>query len=186
MTTSTARVRRGPRASDFDKEQVNALPAWRVILQMVRYRWKLWTLNLAAMLLLTIFWQVPGFALREFFNILSGDATAGYGIWALIAVLAGSHVMRTFGFYGLIRTNVPFFVHTMTLLRKNLLRHILRRPGAAALPDSPGEAISRFRGDVFEISLFALWLNDILGLVVFGVVAVVALVRINRRSPSCR
>ena len=179
MTTSTARVRRGPRASDFDKEQVNALPAWRVILQMVRYRWKLWTLNLAAMLLLTIFWQVPGFALREFFNILSGDATAGYGIWALIAVLAGSHVMRTFGFYGLIRTNVPFFVHTMTLLRKNLLRHILRRPGAAALPDSPGEAISRFRGDVFEISLFALWLNDILGLVVFGVVAVVAMVRIN-------
>ena len=67
------------------------------------------------------------------------------------------------GIYGLITTNTPFFMNTMTLLRKNLLRHILRRPGASALPDSPGEAISRFRGDTFEIPLFALWLNDLMG-----------------------
>jgi ATP-binding cassette subfamily B protein len=179
MTTSTARAARGPRATDFEREQVDALPAWRVILQMVRYRLRTWLLNLAAMLLLTLFWQVPGFALREFFDILSGDAATGFGIWSIIGVLAGAHVMRTFGFWGLIRTNVPFFVHTMTLLRKNLLRHILRRPGAAALPDSPGEAISRFRGDVFEISLFALWLNDIQGLLLFGIVAVVAMFSIN-------
>ncbi|MCJ7551188.1 MAG: ABC transporter ATP-binding protein/permease, partial [Anaerolineae bacterium] len=75
----------------------------------------------------------------------------------------------------------PFFMNTMTLLRKNMLTHVLKRPGASALPDSPGEAISRFRGDVFEISLFALWINDILGMLVFGVVAVVAMVAIDAR-----
>ncbi len=81
--------------------------------------------------------------------------------------------------YGLIATNVPFFIHTMTLLRRNLLAHILRRPGASALPDSPGEAISRFRGDVFEISLFALWMNDILGMIAFAVVAIITMLSIN-------
>ena len=30
------------------------------------------------------------------------------------------------------------------------------------LPDSPGEAVSRFRNDVLEIPLFAIWINDII------------------------
>jgi ATP-binding cassette subfamily B protein len=65
------------------------------------------------------------------------------------------------------------------LLRKNLLVHILKRPGASALPDSPGEAISRFRGDVFEIPLFALWMNDIQGLLFVSVIAMVLMFQIN-------
>jgi ABC-type multidrug transport system fused ATPase/permease subunit len=92
-----------------------------------------------------------------------------------------SEIGTLLGIYGLISTNVPFFMHTMTLLRKNLLKHILRRPGASALPDSPGEAISRFRGDVFEIPLFSLWINDMLGSISFSVVALIIMFRI---SPS--
>ena len=67
----------------------------------------------------------------------------------------------------------------MTLLRKNLLKYILKRPGAKALPDSPGEATSRFGGDVFEIPLFALWLNDIQGSMLFGIIAIVIMLSIN-------
>jgi ATP-binding cassette, subfamily B, bacterial len=179
MTVKTVRAPRGLLEQDLEREIVDALPAWKVILRMVRYRLGLWLLNLTSVLLITIMWQIPGFALRGFFNLLSGDADAGVSLWSMIAILAGCHLGRTFGILGAIRTNVPFFVHTMTLLRKNLLRHILRRPGAAALPDSPGEAISRFRGDVFEISLFALWLNDMQGMLAFGIVAVVAMLSID-------
>ena len=85
------------------------------------------------------------------------------------------------GIYGLVLTNVPFFVGTLTMLRSNMLAHILKRPGASALPDSPGEAISRFRGDVFEIPLFALWLNDINGLLVSGGVALTIMFSINAK-----
>lgn len=148
----TAETLRAPRER-LEREAVDALSAWRVILQMVRFRPGLWLLNLAAMLVLNLFWQLPGFVLQAFFDLLSGDAAAGLTVWTLVTILAGCMVGRVLGMYGLIRTNVPFFVHTAALLRRNLLRHILRRPGAAALPDSPGEAISRFRGDVFEISL---------------------------------
>jgi ATP-binding cassette subfamily B protein len=160
---------------------VEALPAWRVILSTVRYRPRLWLGNLASMLLLMLVFQVPAFVMRGFFDLLTGEAQVSLGVWGLIALLFASEAGRFVGVWGLINTNVPFWVHTMTLLRKNLLKNILRRPGAAALPDSPGEAISRFRGDVFEIPLFALWLNDILGLLFFSTIALFMMVRINAR-----
>ena len=49
-----------------------------------------------------------------------------------------------------------------TLIRKNLLTHILKRPGASQLPDSAGEAVSRFKTDVDQIPLFVILVNDIL------------------------
>ena len=46
----------------------DSLPAWKVILKMIQYRPDLWLANLFAMLLLMLFVQIPGLALREFFN----------------------------------------------------------------------------------------------------------------------
>jgi len=155
------------------------LPAWKVILSMIRFRKRLWLANLLMMLILMGFYQIPGLALREFFNLLSGSAQMGLNLWTLIALLFLAELGSTLGGWGLIATNVPFFMHSMTLLRKNMLRHILRRPGASALPDSPGEAISRFRGDTFEIPLFALWINDIIGAVLFNAISLTVMLRIS-------
>ncbi len=166
-------------AATFSNKTKASLPAWKVIVKMIQYRKGLWLGNFAAMIFLMLCFQIPGLALREFFNLLSGSSPLGLNLWSIIILMFITEIGATLGIYGLISTNVPFFMNCMTLLRKNLLRHILRRPGASALPDSPGEAISRFRGDVFEIPLFALWINDILGLVVFNIVALVVMIRIN-------
>ena len=163
------------------KTDPKKMPAWKVIWMMIRFRPKLWLANLLAMIIAMLFFQVPGLLMREFFNSLTGNAQVGLNLWTIIALLFTAEIGSVLGIYGIIVTNVPFFVNTMTLLRKNLLKYILRRPGASALPDSPGEAVSRFRGDVFEIPLFALWLNDISGLFVFSVIALVIMMRI---SPS--
>ncbi len=164
-----------------ERESGSAQPAWRVILAMIRYRPKLWIFNMFWMMVLMMSLQLPGLAMRWFFDLLTGSQPAQFGVWTLVAFLFVSEGGRILGVYGLISTNVPFFGATLTLLRKNLLRHILRRPGASALPDSPGEAISRFRGDVFEIPLFALWMNDLLGSIAFSAVALVIMVQINAR-----
>jgi ATP-binding cassette subfamily B protein len=156
-----------------------ALPAWKAILATIRFRPWLWIGNFCSMMVLMLSFQVPATVLRRFFNLLSGSEQAGLNVWTLAALMFVSEAVRLSGVYGLIRTNTPFFVHSMTMLRRNMLRHILRRPGASALPDSPGEALSRFRGDVFEIPLFALWINDLLGSVVFSAVAIVTMARIN-------
>ena len=155
------------------------LPAWKVIFKMIRYRPGLWLANLVAMLILMLFFQIPALAMREFFNMLSGNSQAGLSLWTIVALLFAAEIGSLLGIYGLFTTNIPFFMNTMTLLRKNLLTHILRRPGASALPDSPGEAISRFRGDVFEIPLFSLWINDILGSIAFSTIALIIMARIN-------
>jgi len=172
MSTSTAEFAKTP-------ETKRTLPAWKVIFRMIRYRRSLWLGNLLAMLFLMLFYQIPGLVLREFFNTLSGSTQAGMNLWTIVALLFCAEIGSVLGMYGLITTNTPFFMNTMTLLRKNLLKHILRRPGASALPDSPGEAISRFRGDTFEISLFALWINDLLGSLAFNIIALVVMVRIS-------
>ncbi len=155
------------------------LPAWKVVWAIIRFRPGFWILNFFSMMMLMLFLQVPGLVMRQFFDTVSGVASADFGLWTLMAFLVIGEMVRIAAIFGLIVTHVPFWVHTMTLLRRNLLKHILRRPGASALPDSPGEATSRFRGDVFEIPLFALWLNDLMGLILFSIIAIVIMVRIN-------
>ena len=156
-----------------------SLPAWKVIWKSIQYRKDLWLANWLMMIILMLFYQIPGLAIREFFNNLSDSAPLGLNLWSIVGLLFAAEIGSVLGMYGLVVTNVPFFMNSMTLLRKNLLRHILRRPGASALPDSPGEAISRFRGDTFEIPLFALWLNDIMGMIAFNVIALIVMVRIS-------
>ena len=180
MTSSTKPELLRPEAY-AERETSTAQPAWRVILDMIRFRPKLWLLNLVAMLFLMMSFQLPGLSMRWFFDLLTGDSPATFGLWTLVAFLFAGEVGRLLGLFGLVSTNVPFFGATLTLLRKNLLRHILRRPGASALPDSPGEAISRFRGDVFEIPLFSLWINDLLGNIAFSIVALVVMLKIHAR-----
>jgi ATP-binding cassette subfamily B protein len=129
--------------------------------------------------LMMLAWLVPGLVTREFFNLITGDAPARFDLWTLIAFLVAGSLLRIAGILGLIRTNTPFEYHNHTLLHANLLRHILRQPGARALPESPGAAISRFSGDVDELPLFALWMNDLFGAALFTAVAGAIMLRIN-------
>jgi ATP-binding cassette subfamily B protein len=138
------------------------MPAWQVILRMVRYRIGYWLVDLIAVGFARTAWQVaPGLIMRAFFNVLTGTASAGLNVWSIVAMVLAIFVGRQMGGYGFVYADVPLFAHIATLLRRNLLRYVLHRPGAAALPESPGEAISRFRGDVFEIPLFVIWINDL-------------------------
>ncbi|MEJ2487694.1 MAG: hypothetical protein P8Y68_18405, partial [Anaerolineales bacterium] len=62
------------------RETSTAQPAWRVILDMIRFRPRLWLLNLLAMLLLMMSFQLPGLSMRWFFDLLSGDQPAQFGL----------------------------------------------------------------------------------------------------------
>ncbi len=145
------------------KQDPQGLPAWRVILSMLRFRPGYWFIDLLSVSAVRLAWQIgPGLVIRSFFNLLTGDAPTSLTFWTILAALVALLVVRLLGEYGFVYADVPLFADVSTLLRKNLLKHILRRPGAAPLPDSPGEAITRFRNDVMEIPLFVILTNDIL------------------------
>ena len=166
--------------ADSKDENFRAMPAWKVILQMVRFRPWYWFIDLVSVLLVRLMWQLaPGLVMRAFFDLITDQASARYDIWTIIAMLVSILVVRLMGEYGFYYADVPLFSEVALLLRRNLLKHILKRPGAATLPDSPGEAVSRFRGDVVEIPLFVIWINDILVGLLIMVLSLILLIQIN-------
>jgi ATP-binding cassette subfamily B protein len=147
---------------------------------MMRFRPWLWFIDLLCVALIRFCWQVaPALIIKAFFDMLTGAAQLTFGIWAIVAFTVSTWIGRVIASYGFYYADVPIFADIPTLLRKNLLRHILRRPGASPLPDSSGEAMSRFKNDVQEIPLFVILINDIaVGLIII-VVAIILMARIS-------
>jgi len=150
---------------------IPALPAWKVAWELIRFRPWLWIVDLLSVGLSRLAGQIaPALIMKAFFDMLTGDAQLTFGIWAVVAGLFAIWLGRLLSTYGFYWADVPIFAEMGTLLRKNLLQHILKRPGASQLPDSPGEAVSRFKGDVNEIPLFVILINDVMvGLIVIAV-----------------
>jgi ATP-binding cassette subfamily B protein len=160
--------------------EVPALPAWKVILSMLRFRPWFWFVDLLCVAAIRFCWQVaPALIIKAFFDMVSGGASPSLGIWSIVAFLVAVWLGRVAASFGFYYADVPIFADMGTLLRKNLLRHILNRPGASALPDSPGEAVSRFRNDVNEIPLFVILINDIFVGFVIIIVSIVLMARID-------
>jgi len=162
--------------------KVPSLPAWRVIWEMLCFRPWLWFIDLLCVTLIRFCWQIaPALIIKAFFDMVTGAAQLTFGIWAIVAFALAGWLGRVIASYGFYYADVPIFADMPTLLRKNLLRHILRRPGASTLPDSPGEAVSRFKKDVEEIPLFVILINDIM--VGIGIIAV-SIYLMAKISPS--
>ncbi len=150
---------------------------WRLLC----FRPWLWFFNAVGVLVVMAGFQAMGLMLREFFNLLSGDEQAGFGFWTIVVLIMVSGAARVFGMFGLIRTNVPLMFSISALLQHNMLSRILKRPGADALAESPGEAVSRFRGDVDLLRFFLLMVNDLIGWMVFSVAATGVMLYINAK-----
>ena len=150
---------------------VPALPAWKVAWELIRFRPWLWIVDLLSVGLSRLSGQIaPALIMKAFFDMLTGNAQLTFGIWAVVAGLFAIWLGRLLSTYGFYWADVPIFAEMGTLLRKNLLQHILKRPGASPLPDSAGEAVSRFKGDVNEIPLFVILINDVMvGLIIIAV-----------------
>ncbi|MHA2357482.1 MAG: ABC transporter ATP-binding protein [Candidatus Heimdallarchaeaceae archaeon] len=119
---------------------------------------------------------------REIFNQLQG--VGGWGvsinIWILVLlVLPLTLSLRLIGDFIFVFTMWAFILLSRILLRKNMLEGIFRKPGAVALPDSPGEAVSRFRGDVEEVQWFTYHLTSIFSLGIFTAVSFFVMQNIN-------
>lgn len=144
-------------------ENIPSLPAWKVIWEMIRFRPWLDFIDFISVALIRFCWQIaPAVIIKNFFDFLTGSTQLTFGIWTIVAFLVATWIGRVIASYGFYYADVPIFSEMNTLIRKNLLTHILKRPGASQLPDSPGEAVSRFKTDVDQIPLFVILINDIL------------------------
>jgi ATP-binding cassette, subfamily B, bacterial len=135
----------------MSQQQTTTMPTWHFVLAMIRYQKGRYLYNTVGFTVMATSWLIPGLVTREFFHLITGDAPARFDFWGLVALLVAALLARCWGIFALIRANVPFTYRTHTLLHKNMLGRILAMPGAAALPETPGAAIARFRDDVNEL-----------------------------------
>jgi len=164
-----------------EQAQDRPIRTWWYLWRLIRFvPWLyLGTVGLRT-LIFGVLGQAQGLLTRAFLDRLTGRAQAGVGPWSIIALIVGVVAARAGLVFADIALGYRFRFAAGALLRGNLFGRILDRPGARAVPGSPGEAVNRFRGDVEETL-------ELLGLVPFqisyGLFAIVALVVMMRIDP---
>jgi ATP-binding cassette subfamily B protein len=168
-------------ATTIETPQPNIRP-WHYLAKIVRQfpGWYL-ALLIGETMFFALFPHIAGLLIRAIFDSLSGEAAVGVNVYALIALLVANAAAKAIAIFADVWVYFNFRWSVAALLRTNLFKHILQRPGARAVPDSPGEAVSRFRGDVDEI---AFYLAESLIVVAFGIFTAVAVVVMFRIDPA--
>lgn len=141
----------------------------------------LYLVNLLAWTLIHMSMLAPGLISKMFFDYLEGNAHAPYGVWAIAILLIGAALGRVALIVGGFLTDVHFRFRASMLVRRNMLAHVLKEPGARAIPCSPGEAISNFRDDIDHTEEAVSWSVDSFGLIGFSIVASYILISIDAR-----
>ncbi len=137
----------------------------------------------------SIILRIPGFALflvlglvtTRYFDTLTGIQGTGLmgQIYLLISLLLAASVVQMIIVFVDIGIDQTFYHTSSSLLRRNLLAHILQRPGALPLPYTPGEIISRVDKDVQEVATFPTHLLYGIGMATMAVLAFLVLGRID-------
>ncbi len=165
MTAGTARIRK---------------PTWWFLWQLARYRpWLYASLGIWEWMFFGLFPQFVGLIMKAYFDRLSSTNPGETGVYTLVALLVGVAIGKAGAIFMDVWTYFNFRYSLEALLRRNLFEFILSRPGAQAVPESPGEAISRFREDVNEIAFFMAESLILLGFGFFAAMAVIVMFKIN-------
>ena len=124
---------------------------------------------------------IPAFLARAFFNALTSQAPVVPTIVVLAALVLLVQLARVATSLASGVTNILAGFTSKALVRVNIMRRILIRPGAQALPCSVGNAMDRLLTDGDALDLFLSALITLLGQSVFALVAMVTMLRLNWR-----
>jgi ATP-binding cassette, subfamily B, bacterial len=149
--------------------------AWR----MVNFRgWAFWG-DFGLWVVFVCLPLATGLVVKAFFDGLSGTTPASFNVWALLGMLLAIEGVRIAIFYITLVLWIICANAMEGLYRVNMFDWLMRGPGTRRLPSSPGELVSRFRDDVFEVLLFVDSWFDTSGEAVFTVIALAIMVQIN-------
>jgi ATP-binding cassette subfamily B protein len=151
---------------------VNApTPRWstmRYMRQIFAYRPLSFATNVV---LWTLFHGIPllfGLLTRAIFDSLSQGAAAATSPWSLLVLLALSYGSRQGVFWIAFQHFSHYYLFIKAFLRRNLMQHLMLAAGSRVLPESPSEAVSRFRDDVDDITNYTESYLDLSGFLIYG------------------
>ena len=124
---------------------------------------------------------LPAFVTKAFFDRITDDEPVGLTVATLVTLMVAYGLGRTAVMVFAMWNDQHFTFRVGSTLRSNLLSRIFELPGAQALDQSPGEAISRFREDIDETEETISWTVDMVGLLAFSGLALWIMVSIDAR-----
>ena len=155
------------------------MSTWRYLLGLARYQPRFFLMLATRIFSIALIPQGIALTTRAVFDNITNEQAATVGFWSLAALLVGFSVGRSLIIFGNVVLSVRVDFTFQTLLRKNVFDHVLDQPGNRALPESTGEAVTRFREDVEYITKYIQRFSFALPLVAFAAVALYIMVQIS-------
>ncbi len=133
----------------------------------------------ANVVLWTLIWilpVIPALITQRFFDEIG---TVGFNPATLIAMLLGYGAARLAIMFVAMWNDVNFMFRVSSTLRRNMLERIFDMPGAQSVREASGEIISRFREDVEHVEEATSMTVDLIGTMLFGIIAASVLTSID-------
>ncbi len=147
--------------------------------RLVRYDRVLFIINIILWTIVHSSPLLPGLMAGWFFAALTGAAPWNMSVWMVVALVVGVGIGQASIFASAVVTWFAYYVGMQALLRRNMFNWVMRGPGAHSLPDSSGEAMSRFRDDVQEVSNAFENMIDIWGIGLYVIGVTIIMLHIN-------
>jgi len=164
--------------------QPETLKTYQYFWQLIRFRPKEYAKDLSGVTIHFALSTVQGLILKAYFDGLTG--VGGLPVWQVIIVQIIQVSLVLLSLYIAVMAYVNFTQHGMTLLIRNMFRHILRMPGDKALPKNPdgstmttGQVVSTLRDDVDEMAHSIIIIDDTVALSVTALLSFTIMMRIN-------
>lgn len=151
------------------------LTTWQYLFRILNWRRAHFVWNFV---LWGVFHMIPlsyGLLFKAIFDALSNRAEAGANAWTLLAVLGMTYGLRQVSFVYAIRAWSSYWHYVVGFIRRNMLEYLLTARGSRILPESPSEAVSRFRDDVDDVGRYIENYVDAGGFVLYGLAGIVLL-----------
>lgn len=157
---------------------MKVLNVWKGTWAMIRFRPGFFLLNLLGGIGYLSTQLIPGWLEKQYYDGLTGEAELRISLALLLVIYAlveigrvGLEMMRTVG--GIQVRNAAG-----SLMRTNVMRNVLAKPGAVPLPVASGDAINRLNDDVADFADFPTWIPEIAGAALFSLCALIIMFRI--------
>ncbi len=157
----------------------NPLPVWQGTWALIRFRPGFFAVNVIFASAWLVTRIVPGWVEKLVYDGLVGGTATAVSVWGILGMLTAVEIGRlasdVTGQWGGMRLRNA----AGSLMRKNVMQAILRKPGAQPLAVPSGDAINRLENDLADFADFPTWTPEVLGHGLFTLAALAIMFSIS-------